>query len=221
MFADSFGPSMAVLVVAKAGGRACAPGSGAVCRGRQVESRAGAGLSARHIPDAHSARAVHAQCRGHVGRFRLVGQSWWPTCLRIASFSLHNIHCRALTIHISRARCGPDATVRTLCPLLCGPAHRRLSCQRSSFTGTQPTCTMAPTPIDQARWRTSSFASPPDTSPAELAELGDHLRRCQQRRGTWFRAGNAANRLNGFLAPRFVSTLALVAMLSVGACMAL
>ena len=76
-------------------------------------------------------------------------------------------------------------------------------------------------PIDQARWRTSSFASPPETSPAELAELGEHLRLCQQRRGTLFKAGDAADMLNGFLAPRFVSTLVIVVVLTVAACMAL
>ena len=73
-------------------------------------------------------------------------------------------------------------------------------------------------PIDQARWRTAAFASPPDTTPAELAELGEHLRLCQQRRGKFFVAANAANVLNGFLAPRFVSTLLVVAVLTVAAC---
>lgn len=80
---------------------------------------------------------------------------------------------------------------------------------------------MKPNPTNQARWRTSSIASPPDTSPAELAELGDHLRLCQQRRGKLFKAGNAADALNGFLVPRFVSTLLIVLLLTVGACMAL
>ena len=80
---------------------------------------------------------------------------------------------------------------------------------------------MTEEPINHARWRTSSFASPPDTSPAELAELGEHLRRCQQRRGKLFKAGNAATVLNGFLAPRFVSTLVIVAVLAVASCMAL
>lgn len=77
---------------------------------------------------------------------------------------------------------------------------------------------MTQDPINQARWRTSSFASPPDTSPAELAELGEHLRRCQQRRGKLFGAANAAGALNGFLAPRFVSTLLIAAVLTVAAC---
>lgn len=76
-------------------------------------------------------------------------------------------------------------------------------------------------PIIQARWRTSSFASPPDTSPAELAELGEHLRRCQLRRGTLFGACNVANTLNRFLASRFVSTLVIAAVLTVAACVTL
>lgn len=78
---------------------------------------------------------------------------------------------------------------------------------------------MIPDPIHQARWRTSSFASPPDTTPGELAELGEHLRRCQPREKL-FRAGNAANVVHGFLAPRFFSTLMIVAVLVVAACMA-
>lgn len=80
---------------------------------------------------------------------------------------------------------------------------------------------MKPDPITQARWRTSSFASSADTTPAELAELGEHLRRCQRRRGNLFKAGNAATVVNGFLAPRFVSTLMIAAVLVVAACLAL
>ena len=76
-------------------------------------------------------------------------------------------------------------------------------------------------PINEARWRTSSFATPPDTSPAELAELVDHLRRCQQLRGKFFKAVNAAKVVNGFLAARFVSTLAIAAVLMAAAWVAL
>ena len=76
-------------------------------------------------------------------------------------------------------------------------------------------------PIHPARWRISSIANPPDTSPAELAEPGEHLRLRQLRRGKLFEAGNVANVLDGFLAPRFVSTLVIVTVLTVGACMVL
>ena len=76
-------------------------------------------------------------------------------------------------------------------------------------------------PINEARWRTSSFATPPDTSPAELAELVDHLRRCQHLRGKLFKAGHAAKVVNSFLAPRFVSTLVIAAVLVTAAWVAL
>lgn len=78
--------------------------------------------------------------------------------------------------------------------------------------------------IDQnnhVRWRTASFASPPDTSPAELAALGEHLRRCQRPHGKLRKARNAVDRLNAFLIPRFVSTLVLGALLTIAACMTL
>ncbi len=65
------------------------------------------------------------------------------------------------------------------------------------------------------RWSTSSFGSPADTSPGELAALGDHLNRCTGQRGPLFALKCVAEVLNDFAAPRLITTRALFAVLSV------
>lgn len=64
---------------------------------------------------------------------------------------------------------------------------------------------------DPVRWRTAALGGPTDTSPAELAALGDHLN-CGLggKAAAWRRLGE---RLNGFLVPRFVSTLMMAVLL--------
>ncbi len=60
------------------------------------------------------------------------------------------------------------------------------------------------------QWTTSSFGRSTDTTPMELVELGEHLQQC---RAGSRRLGNlqgAAQAVHGFVAPRFVSTLAVV-----------
>lgn len=62
------------------------------------------------------------------------------------------------------------------------------------------------------RWATASACDAPDTTPGELHELGDHAERCRGAQGWLFRAHCAAESLSGFLAPRFVTTVVVVAL---------
>ncbi len=64
-----------------------------------------------------------------------------------------------------------------------------------------------------ALWSTASFGDSVDTSPMELAQLGEHLGRCHVSRGRWFTLRCIAESMNGFVAPRFVTTLVLAALL--------
>jgi hypothetical protein len=61
-------------------------------------------------------------------------------------------------------------------------------------------------------WSTSSLGDTVDTSPMELTALGDHLDRCAGSRGRWFNIQCVAEAMNGFVAPRFVTTLVVVAL---------
>jgi hypothetical protein len=69
----------------------------------------------------------------------------------------------------------------------------------------------APSP----RWTTSSFGSPADTSPVELAALGEHLNRCTGQRGALVALRRAGEAVNDFAVPRMMTTLALFALLAV------
>ena len=64
------------------------------------------------------------------------------------------------------------------------------------------------------RWSTASFGEPADTSPMELSALGQHLNRCQGARGRLFALQCAADSMTGFVAPRFITTLALLAVVT-------
>ena len=73
-----------------------------------------------------------------------------------------------------------------------------------------------PDAADPVRWHTASHGGPPETSPAELAALGQHLNR-----GLGGKAAalhRLAERLNDFLAPRFVGTLTMAVLLIAAAC---
>lgn len=62
----------------------------------------------------------------------------------------------------------------------------------------------------EPQWTTSAFGRSADTSPMELMALGEHLQQCQagsRRLGTLQRAAQA---VHGVVAPRFVSTLAVL-----------
>ena len=64
-------------------------------------------------------------------------------------------------------------------------------------------------------WSTASFGDAADTSPMELSVLGEHLDSCKQTHGRWFTLQCFAEHLNGFIAARFVTTLAVAALLLV------
>ena len=65
-------------------------------------------------------------------------------------------------------------------------------------------------------WSTSSDGGSPDTSPMELAALGDHLDGCKSVHGGWIALHCAAARINHFLAQRFLTTLLIVGLLIAG-----
>jgi hypothetical protein len=69
----------------------------------------------------------------------------------------------------------------------------------------------AATPI----WSTSSLGDTVDTSPMELTALGQHLDLCAGSRGRWFKVQCVAEAMNGFIAPRLVTTLVIVTLLLV------
>jgi hypothetical protein len=61
-------------------------------------------------------------------------------------------------------------------------------------------------------WSTSSYGTPVETSPMELSALCDHLGRCQDSRGRLFTLRCVAETLDRFVAPRFVTTLVVAAL---------
>jgi hypothetical protein len=61
-------------------------------------------------------------------------------------------------------------------------------------------------------WSTASFGDTADTSPMELSALGEHLDLCKESQGRWFAVQCAAERVNGFLAARVVTTLVVAAL---------
>jgi hypothetical protein len=60
-------------------------------------------------------------------------------------------------------------------------------------------------------WATASFPEAADTSPMELSALGAHVDRCNGSRGRMFGLQCAADSLIAFIAPRFVTTVVIVA----------
>ncbi|HSI49871.1 MAG TPA: hypothetical protein VLA61_16485 [Ideonella sp.] len=46
----------------------------------------------------------------------------------------------------------------------------------------------------------------------QSAALGRHLQQCEQARGPWFVAAQVAERLHALVAPRFATTVALLAL---------
>jgi len=71
--------------------------------------------------------------------------------------------------------------------------------------------------ITSPRWSTASFGDNADTTPVELAALGEHLHHCQGSRGNLFTLRCLAESANGFVAPRLFTTLAVAAVL-IGIC---
>lgn len=62
-------------------------------------------------------------------------------------------------------------------------------------------------------WSTASFGDAADTSPMELAALGEHLDLCKVSHSRVFALHCFAETMMGFVATRFVTTLVLVALL--------
>ena len=66
-------------------------------------------------------------------------------------------------------------------------------------------------------WSTASFGDAADTSPLDLAALGEHLHLCKGSNGRLFALQCAAETMTGFVTARFVTTLMIFALLiSVG-----
>ena len=67
--------------------------------------------------------------------------------------------------------------------------------------------------LKSARWTTASFGGTTDTSPVELAELGDHLNGCKSTHSRLFALRCVAEDTNGFVSTRFITTLVAAAVL--------
>jgi hypothetical protein len=61
-------------------------------------------------------------------------------------------------------------------------------------------------------WATASVADTADTTPGELKALGAHVDSCNGSRGPMFRLQCAADAMIAFVAPRFVTTAVIVAL---------
>jgi hypothetical protein len=70
-------------------------------------------------------------------------------------------------------------------------------------------------------WSTSSFGHAAIASPAELSELGAHLRSCSCASGHLFALKCSGEALHGFLAARIVTTLVVAAVVIGAVVMAL
>jgi len=68
------------------------------------------------------------------------------------------------------------------------------------------------------RWSTASFGEAADTTPMELAALGEHLAQCSARNGRLATLQCWAERLREFVSGRLITTLALLAAL-IAACL--
>ncbi len=60
------------------------------------------------------------------------------------------------------------------------------------------------------RWSTSSYGHSVDTSPMELTALGDHLQQCCSGSQRLQALQGGVQAVHGWVAPRFVSTLAVL-----------
>ena len=66
--------------------------------------------------------------------------------------------------------------------------------------------------VNTPRWTTASVADATDTAPMELHALGAHVSHCNVSRGRWFALRCAIDGLHDFVAPRFVTTLFIAAV---------
>jgi hypothetical protein len=63
-------------------------------------------------------------------------------------------------------------------------------------------------------WSTSSLEDAADTSRLELWDLSEHLDRCRRLRGRFFSALCLSDAVDRFLAPRFITTVVAITLLS-------
>lgn len=69
------------------------------------------------------------------------------------------------------------------------------------------------TMLNIPRWSTSSFGGAVAPSPSDLASLGEHLNSCKGGNGRLAALRCGAQAVHGFAASRFVTTLAVAALL--------
>lgn len=67
--------------------------------------------------------------------------------------------------------------------------------------------------MPSAAWRTASFADSSDSTTVENSALGEHLDVCKRCSGSLFAFQRGAELMHGFFAGRFVTTLALIAII--------
>lgn len=70
-------------------------------------------------------------------------------------------------------------------------------------------------PVDPTppRWSTASYGDAADTSPGELSALGEHLHLCKGSHGRLFALQCAVQAVHGFIAPRIVTLVVVLALL--------
>ncbi|MES2091976.1 MAG: hypothetical protein V4532_18640 [Pseudomonadota bacterium] len=64
-------------------------------------------------------------------------------------------------------------------------------------------------------WSTASFGDTADTSPMELAALGEHLDVCKESHHRLFTLQCLAENLHGFISTHFVTTLVMIFALTI------
>lgn len=62
-------------------------------------------------------------------------------------------------------------------------------------------------------WSTASFGNAANTSPMDLSALGQHVQQCSRPGGAWSALSGSAGDLHRSLLARFVTSLALLAVL--------
>lgn len=66
--------------------------------------------------------------------------------------------------------------------------------------------------LSSPRWSTATGLDAADSMPMELEALGAHVSRCQTSRSRWFAWRCRADSVHDFVAPRFVTTLVIAAV---------
>ena len=72
-------------------------------------------------------------------------------------------------------------------------------------------------PLPASTWRTAAFADSSHATSVDNSALGEHLNACRRCSGSLFAFQRGAELMHGFFAGRFVTTLALIAVV-IGLC---